>query len=85
MNKKINKKKRVDELQVGDKVILSVFFRGIEVSSEVKTVDRVSSIAVYVGKMRFNKKTGKMVGVTTALASLRPASEEEIKAYEKTE
>lgn len=59
MNKKINKKKRVDELQVGDKVILSAFFRGIEVSSEVKTVDRVSSIAVYVGKMRFNKKNWK--------------------------
>ena len=71
--------KELEDLKVGDKVIVSGLYRYDRISQ----VERVTKKYIFVESVKFSKAFGRLSWCRSSLAHIKPATEEDIKRVEE--
>ena len=71
--------KELENLKVGDKVIVSGLYRYERISQ----VERVTKKYIFVESVKFSKAFGRLSWCRSSLAHIKPATEEDIKRVEE--
>ena len=71
--------KELENLKVGDKVIVSGLYRYERISQ----VERVTKKYIFVESVKFSKAFGRLSWCRSSLANIKPATEEDIKRREE--
>ena len=71
--------KELEDLKVGDKVIVSGLYRYDRISQ----VERVTNKYIFVESVKFSKAFGRLSWCRTSSAYIKPASEEDIRRVEE--
>ena len=71
--------KELEDLKVGDKVIVSGLYRYDRISQ----VERVTNKYIFVESVKFSKAFGRLSWCRSSLAHIKPATEEDIRRVEE--
>ena len=71
--------KELEDLKVGDKVIVSGFYRYDRISQ----VERVTNKYIFAESVKFSKAFGRLSWCRTSSAHMKPATEEDIRRVEE--